>query len=72
MKTLKNRTRLYGTYGLWRPALCFFKHTDIERTHIHIVSTCVDRYGKSYSDSYEKLRSMNAPCIGTKYQLPCN
>jgi hypothetical protein len=46
MKTLKNRTRLYGTDGLWRPALCCFKHTDIERTHIHIVSTCVDRYGK--------------------------
>ena len=22
-----------------------FKHTDIERTHIHIVSTCVDRDG---------------------------
>ena len=37
-----------------------FKHTDIERTHIHIVSTCVDRYGKKLSDSYEKLRSMEA------------
>lgn len=37
-----------------------FKHTDIERTHIHIVSTCVDRNGKKISDSYEKLRSMNA------------
>ncbi|MCL6216926.1 conjugal transfer protein MobB [Zunongwangia pacifica] len=37
-----------------------FKHTDIERTHIHIVSTCVDRYGKKISDSYEKFRSMDA------------
>lgn len=37
-----------------------FKHTDIERTHIHIVSTCVDRNGKKISDSYEKFRSMNA------------
>ena len=37
-----------------------FKHTDIERTHIHIVSTCVDRYGKKLPDSYEKLRSMEA------------
>ena len=47
-----------------------FKHTDIERTHIHIVSTCVDRYGKKLSDSYEKLRSMNA-CreLEQKYQL---
>ncbi|AWG23018.1 relaxase [Flavobacterium faecale] len=47
-----------------------FKHTDIERTHIHIVSTCVDRYGKKLPDSYEKLRSMNA-CreLEQKYQL---
>ena len=37
-----------------------FKHTDIERTHIHIVSTCVDRNGKKLPDNYEKLRSMDA------------
>ena len=37
-----------------------FKHTDIERTHIHIVSTCVDRNGKKLADNYEKLRSMDA------------
>lgn len=37
-----------------------FKHTDIERTHIHIVSTCVDRNGKKISDTYEKFRSMDA------------
>ncbi|MGM8363756.1 conjugal transfer protein MobB [Flavobacterium sp. ARAG 55.4] len=37
-----------------------FKHTDIERTHIHIVSTCVDRNGKKLSGNYEKLRSMDA------------
>lgn len=36
-----------------------FKHTDIERTHIHIVSTCVDRNGKKLPDNYEKLRSMD-------------
>ena len=35
-----------------------FKHTDIGRTHIHIVSTCVDRHGKKIPDKYEKLRSM--------------
>lgn len=35
-----------------------FKHTDIERTHIHIVSTCLDRNGKKLADNYEKLRSM--------------
>lgn len=37
-----------------------FKHTDIERTHIHIVSICVDRNGRKLPDSYEKLRSMDA------------
>ena len=37
-----------------------FKHTDIERTHIHIVSICVDRNGKKLPDNYEKLRSMDA------------
>lgn len=47
-----------------------FKHTDIERTHIHIVSTCVDRNGKKISDTYEKLRSMDA-CrkLEQQYQL---
>lgn len=37
-----------------------FKHTDIERTHIHIVSTCVTIQGKKLSDAFEKRRSMAA------------
>lgn len=36
-----------------------FKHTDIERSHIHIVSVCVDEQGKKISDKFEKMRSMN-------------
>ncbi|MDX6187809.1 conjugal transfer protein MobB [Flavobacterium sp. Fl-318] len=36
-----------------------FKHTDIERTHIHIVSVCVDEQGRKISDSYERMRSMD-------------
>ena len=36
-----------------------FKHTDIDRTHIHIVSVCVDEEGKKLSDQFEKRRSMN-------------
>lgn len=36
-----------------------FKHHDIERTHIHIVSTNVDRMGRKISDTYEKRRSMD-------------
>ncbi|TQM21037.1 conjugal transfer protein MobB [Chryseobacterium aquifrigidense] len=36
-----------------------FKHTDIDRTHIHIVSVCVDENGRKISDRFEKRRSMN-------------
>ncbi|MBW7941037.1 MAG: relaxase/mobilization nuclease domain-containing protein, partial [Candidatus Kuenenia stuttgartiensis] len=35
-----------------------FKHTDIDRSHIHIVSVCVDENGKKISDKFEKVRSM--------------
>lgn len=35
-----------------------FKHTDIDRSHIHIVSVCVDESGKKISDRFEKMRSM--------------
>ncbi len=35
-----------------------FKHTDIDRTHIHIVSVCVDENGVKISDKFEKMRSM--------------
>ncbi|WP_026712917.1 conjugal transfer protein MobB [Flavobacterium daejeonense] len=36
-----------------------FKHTDIDRRHIHIVSVCVDEQGVKISDKFEKMRSMN-------------
>ena len=36
-----------------------FKHADIDRSHIHIVSVCVDEEGKKISDKFEKMRSMN-------------
>jgi hypothetical protein len=49
-----------------------FKHTDIERTHIHIVSVCIDEQGRKISDSYERKRSMNI-CreLERKYRLAC-
>jgi hypothetical protein len=31
-----------------------FKHTDIDGTHIHIVSVCVDEEGRKISDKFEK------------------
>ena len=47
-----------------------FKHTDIDRSHIHIVSVCVDEQGKKISDKFEKIRSMNV-CreLEKKYSL---
>ena len=47
-----------------------FKHTDIDRTHIHIVSTCVGIDGKKIPDDYDHLRSM-AICrdLETQYNL---
>jgi hypothetical protein len=35
-----------------------FKHTDIDRTHAHIVSLRIDEAGKKINDSYEVARSM--------------
>ncbi|WP_333888304.1 conjugal transfer protein MobB [Sphingobacterium siyangense] len=35
-----------------------FKHNDIDRTHIHIVSITVDKNGIKISDVFEKKRSM--------------
>lgn len=35
-----------------------FKHTDINRTHAHIVSLRIDETGRKINDSYEVVRSM--------------
>ncbi|OYX27687.1 MAG: relaxase [Flavobacteriales bacterium 32-35-8] len=47
-----------------------FKHTDIDRSHIHIVSTCVGIDGKKIPDDYDHPRSM-AICrnLEQKYNL---
>ena len=47
-----------------------YKHEDIDRHHLHIVAVRVDENGKKISDSYEKLRSMDA-CreLEIKYNL---
>lgn len=37
-----------------------YKHTDIERSHIHIVTTCVQLDGSKIPDSYDHHRSMAA------------
>ncbi|SHF80706.1 conjugal transfer protein MobB [Chryseobacterium sp. OV279] len=56
-----------------------FKHMDINRTHIHIVSVCVDEEGKKITDEFERKKSMNIcreleqkyglhPAVGNKDQ----
>jgi hypothetical protein len=45
--------------GYGQQPFVVFKHTDIDRSHIHIVSVCVDEEGKKISDNFEKMRSMN-------------
>lgn len=45
--------------GYGQQPFVVFKHTDIDRSHIHIVSVCVDEEGKKISDKFEKMRSMN-------------
>ncbi|WP_312331289.1 conjugal transfer protein MobB [Sphingobacterium sp.] len=47
-----------------------FKHTDVERVHIHIVTVCVGLDGKKIPDSYDHPRSM-ATCrdLEQKYNL---
>lgn len=44
--------------GYGQQPFVVFKHTDIDRCHIHIVSVCVDEEGKKISDRFEKMRSM--------------
>jgi len=47
-----------GEMGYGQQPFVVFKHTDIDRSHIHIVSVCVDEEGKKISDKFEKMRSM--------------
>lgn len=56
--------------GYGKQPYIVFKHTDIERTHIHIVSTNVDEKGKKINDAFEHKRSMAAcRALENKYGL---
>jgi hypothetical protein len=46
--------------GYGQQPVIVFKHNDIERSHIHIVTVCVDEDGRKISDTFEKRRSMAA------------
>lgn len=46
--------------GLVDPPYIVFKHNDIERTHIHIVTLNVDKEGKRIIHDFEKMKSKKA------------
>ncbi|WP_085537262.1 relaxase/mobilization nuclease domain-containing protein [Massilibacteroides vaginae] len=56
--------------GYGKQPYLLYKHNDIDRTHYHIVTVCVDENGDKINDSYSKRRSMEA-CreIEKKYNL---
>jgi len=56
--------------GYGKQPFIIFKHNDIERSHIHIVTVCVDEEGRKISDAFEKRKSM-AACreMEQKYNL---
>ena len=56
--------------GYGRQPFIVFRHNDIERSHIHIVTVCVDEEGRKISDAFEKRKSM-AACreLERKYNL---
>ncbi|MDR2913990.1 MAG: relaxase/mobilization nuclease domain-containing protein [Tannerella sp.] len=45
--------------GYGKQPYLIYKHMDIDRSHIHIVSVRVDENGKKINDSFEKKRSDN-------------
>jgi hypothetical protein len=56
--------------GYGKQPFIVFKHNDINRSHIHIVTVCVDEEGWKISDAFEKRKSM-AACreLERKYNL---
>ncbi len=56
--------------GYGKQPFIVFKHNDIERSHIHIVTVCIDEEGKKIPDAFEKRKSM-AACreLERKYNL---
>lgn len=56
--------------GYGKQPFIIFKHNDIERSHIHIVTVCVDEDGRKISDAFEERKSM-AACreLERKYDL---
>ncbi|NDW18757.1 mobilization protein [Dysgonomonas sp. 216] len=68
---LKDIAREYmEKLGYGKQPYLIYKHEDIDRMHLHIVSVRVDENGKKIDDSYEKRRSKNITrALEKKYNL---
>ncbi|WP_286412811.1 conjugal transfer protein MobB [Myroides marinus] len=58
-KTLNEIAKQYmDSIGYENQPYIVYKHSDIEREHIHIVTVCTDLKGKKLNDKYDHLKSM--------------
>ncbi len=58
-ETLSEITQQYmDSVGYKNQPYIVYKHNDIEREHIHIVTVCTDLKGKKIDDKYDYLKSM--------------
>ena len=55
--------------GYGRQPAVIFKHRDIERTHLHIVSIRVDRNGNKIDDKFDKTKSSKIPSSSASVQM---
>ncbi|MDM1381941.1 relaxase/mobilization nuclease domain-containing protein [Myroides marinus] len=60
-ETLNEIAKQYmNSMGYTNQPYIVYKHSDIEREHIHIVTVCTDLEGKKIDDKYDHLKSMKA------------
>lgn len=60
-ETLNKIAQQYmNSMGYTNQPYIVYKHSDIEREHIHIVTVCTDLEGKKIDDKYDHLKSMKA------------
>ncbi|MEK6506995.1 conjugal transfer protein MobB [Myroides sp. C4067] len=58
-ETLNEIAKKYmNSMGYENQPYIVYKHSDIEREHIHIVTVCTDLKGKKINDKYDHLKSM--------------
>ncbi|WP_312079287.1 conjugal transfer protein MobB [Chryseobacterium sp.] len=69
-KYIKMAQDYMNEMGYGKQPYVVFKHTDIDRPHIHIVTVSVDEQGNKISDKFEKRKSMKVcRSLEQKYHL---